>query len=369
MATLSQIKILLVEDDPDDYILVRAWLAEISPSQYTLQWESSYEAGLAGLRNGNCDVCLLDYGLGARTGLELLQQANFMDYKVPIIFLTGEGVYQVDVEAMKAGASDYLVKSQISAPLLERSIRYAIERKRTEEELRKSHQQLRALSVQLLSAQEDERKRIAKELHDGIGQILTAVKFGVENSLQAVACKDSSCHQSLHSVISLIQGGIDEVRRISRDLWPAMMNEFGVLSTINWYCREFQNVFSGMRIEKAIEISEADVPDCLKITIYRILQEATNNAAKHSKGDVVTIALRKKSDCLQLSISDNGRGFSLAGALPGIRTHRGLGLSSMRERAELSGGSFSLESIPGKGTVVTASWDVTTELTAEASNL
>lgn len=222
-----QVRVLLVEDDRDDYVLVQNLLAEIAPSRYVLAWEQSYDAALKMLANGAHDVCLLDYCLGARTGLDLLHEAVQKGCKAPIILLTGQGAYELDLEAMRSGAADYLVKSQINAPLLDRSIRYAIERKRTEEELRQSHQQLRALSSKLLNAQEDERRFIAKELHDGIGQILTAIKFGVENSLQLAGCKTMPCQQSLTSVISMIQNGIDEIRRISRDLWPAMMNEFG----------------------------------------------------------------------------------------------------------------------------------------------
>lgn len=360
-----QVRVLLVEDDRDDYVLVQNLLAEIAPSRYVLAWEQSYDAALKMLANGAHNVCLLDYCLGARTGLDLLHEAVQKGCKAPIILLTGQGAYELDLEAMRSGAADYLVKSQINAPLLDRSIRYAIERKRTEEELRQSHQQLRALSSKLLNAQEDERRFIAKELHDGIGQILTAIKFGVENSLQLAGCKTMPCQQSLTSVISMIQNGIDEIRRISRDLWPAMMNEFGVLATIGSYCREFQNIFLGIRIEKVIEVAEEEVPDPLKITLYRILQEATNNAAKHSKGDLVSLTLKKNGNRLELSIRDNGQGFDLDSVLAWRKPRRGLGLASMRERTELSGGCFSIESVVGKGTVVRASWDTAAQLTAE----
>lgn len=352
------VNVLLVEDDEDDYILVRDLLAEISPDRYVLIWERSYDAGLEAIDQCRHDVCLLDYGLESHTGLELLRAAIKNGSRMPIIFLTGQGAYEIDVEAMKAGAADYLIKDEINALVLDRSIRYAIERKRIEGELRESQQQLKALSLRLINTQEDERKRVAKELHDGIGQILTAVKFGVESSLQLTNCQEVPCRQSLSAVISVIQNGIDEVRRISKNLWPTMLNEFGLLSTVRWYCREFQNIFSGMRIEKALEVSEDDVPDSLKITVYRILQEATNNAAKHSKGDLVSLSLKKTDRCLMLTVGDNGQGFDLDRVLAEQKSQRGLGLLSMKERTELSGGSFSIESSPGKGTVVNASWQL-----------
>ncbi len=359
-----EVKILLVEDDEDDYLLVRDLLAETAPSKYILKWMSSYDAALQELDRGVHDVCLLDYCLGVHTGLEFLREPSIKGCKAPIIFLTGQGAYEVDLEAMKAGAADYLIKNEINGPLLERSIRYAMERKRAEEELRESQRQLKVLSAQLLNAQEDERKHIAKELHDGIGQILTAARFGLEGTMQRVDCAGTHCRQSLNSVISVIQSGIDEIRRISTDLWPAMLNHLGILATINWYCREYQNIFAGMRITKVIEVAEPEVPDPLKITLYRILQEATNNAAKHSKGDMVSLSLRKSGGRLELTISDNGQGFDSVAELVGPRLHQGMGLSSMRERAELSGGTFSIESAPGKGTVIHASWPLAAPPTA-----
>jgi signal transduction histidine kinase len=363
-----QVKVLLVEDDKDDYVLVRDLLSQIAPSRYILKWEPSYKTALAAIRNGGYDVCLLDYCLGDHTGLELMREAAEMGCKAPIILLTRQGDYQMDLEAMRAGAAEYLIKSQINAPLLDRSIRYAIERKRAEEELRESHRRLQALSSQLLSAQEDERKRIAKELHDGIGQILTAIKFGVENSLQQAVCsEDHPCQRSLTAVISVIQNGIDEIRRISRDLWPTILTDLGILAAIGWYCREFQNIYSEMRILREIDVLEEEVPEQLKITLYRVLQEATNNAAKHSKGDLVSLSLKKNDDRLELTVSDNGQGFDLSDTLAGQRSRRGLGLTSMRERTELSGGSFSIQSVLGKGTVVRASWNTAAASLPESS--
>jgi signal transduction histidine kinase len=362
-----EVKVLLVEDDQDDYLLVLDFLAETAPSKYAVEWKSSYGAGLQALDQGEYDVCLLDYCLGARTGLDFLREPAVKGCKSPIIFLTGQGAYDVDLEAMRAGAADYLIKNQINGPLLERSIRYAIERKRTEEALRESQRQLKVLSSQLLNAQEDERKRIAKELHDGIGQILTAARFGVEGTMKRVDCAGIQCRQSLTAVISVIQNGIDEIRRISTDLWPAMLNHLGILATLSWYCHEFQNIFSGMRIVKVIEIAEPEIPDPLKITLYRIVQEATNNAAKHSKGDMVSILMRRGDDRLELTISDNGQGFDPDGQLSRHEHRRGMGLSSMRERTELSGGTFSITSIPGKGTLIHASWAVTTPSAAPST--
>jgi len=124
------VKVLLVEDDEDDYIITRSLLSEISGKRYTLDWVKTFDAGLAAMLRNQHDVCLVDYRLGARNGVELLQTALERGCQTPIILLTGAGEHQVDLEAMQAGASDYLVKGRLEADWLERSIRYAMQRKR-----------------------------------------------------------------------------------------------------------------------------------------------------------------------------------------------------------------------------------------------
>jgi PAS domain S-box-containing protein len=130
MSEAPPIKVLLVEDDEDDFILTRSLLADLKGRVFTLDWEKSFEAGLAAMRNNQHDVCLLDYRLGAHDGIELMQAAQSSGCQAPVILLTGMGEHQVDVAAMKAGAADYLIKSRLQADQLERSIRYALERKR-----------------------------------------------------------------------------------------------------------------------------------------------------------------------------------------------------------------------------------------------
>ena len=129
-------KVLLVDDDEDDYILTRDLLAESEGAAFNLEWIATYAAALEAIGQKQHDAYLVDYRLGDRTGLELLHTVIAQGCKAPIILLTGQGDHEIDVEAMKAGAADYLDKSQLGAPLLERSIRYAIERKRAEQKIR-----------------------------------------------------------------------------------------------------------------------------------------------------------------------------------------------------------------------------------------
>jgi len=231
------------------------------------------------------------------------------------------------------------------------------ERERAEEELRVSEKELRFLSSQLLTAQEDERRRISRELHDTIGQSLSAVKFTVENVLEEVGAKGSDKRvHSLESAIRMVQGAVEEVRRIQRNLRPPTLDDLGLLATISWFCREFEGVYSDIRIERGINLEEADVPNPLKIVIFRVLQEAMNNVAKHSQADSVHLALRKTDGRVEMEIQDNGVGFDPEEAFSRKGTERGLGLFSMKERTELSDGHFSIKATRGVGTTILASW-------------
>ncbi|MES1023839.1 response regulator [Gloeocapsa sp. BRSZ] len=149
------IRVLLVDDDEDDYILTRDWFLD-QGNNFKLEWVTSYNAALAAIAQNRHDVYLLDYRLGDRNGLELLRAAMKAGCTAPMILLTGQGDHEIDVEAMKAGAADYLEKSQITAYALERSIRYALERKRTEQKIREQAALLDvatdAISVQALDS-------------------------------------------------------------------------------------------------------------------------------------------------------------------------------------------------------------------------
>jgi signal transduction histidine kinase len=231
------------------------------------------------------------------------------------------------------------------------------ERKQAEESLQQSEEQLRYLSSQLLSAEEKERKRISREIHDGIGQYLTAIKFRVENILQQMdKRKAKGIAEPLETILPLIQQSIEESRRIQMDLRPSILDDLGILATLSWFCREFQTIYPGISIEKLIDIMEDKVPDSLKTIIYRISQEALNNIAKHSKAGLVHLDLRRSGGKIELTIQDNGHGFALKKVLSEEGPKRGLGLTSMRERTELSGGTFEVESTVGKGTVIKARW-------------
>jgi PAS domain S-box-containing protein len=228
-------------------------------------------------------------------------------------------------------------------------------------ELEKANKELRQIPSRLISVQEEERKRLASELHDSIGQTLAAVKFWVEMSLKL---RDegnwSSALDHLEQFVPILKRSIEETRNIYMGLRPSMLDKMGLLATLEWLRRECMRFYPGRHIELEAHIAEEEIPESLKINIFRIAQEALNNIAKHSKAEWVDISLLMAGDWIELAVSDDGLGMDVSQILQ-TSTATSLGLTSMRERAELTGGRFSIESALGKGTTIRASWPIEAE--------
>ena len=165
MNSRYKLRLLLIEDDEDDYILIRTLLSE-SFERVKLDWANSYEGGLDALSRLHYDACLLDYALGDRTGLELLSEAREKGAGAAVILLTAHGGDEIDMKALAAGASDYLVKGEINAATLERSIRYAVERKKAELELKRYKDHLEELVEKRTSELRETNLRLRKQIHE-----------------------------------------------------------------------------------------------------------------------------------------------------------------------------------------------------------
>ena len=229
--------------------------------------------------------------------------------------------------------------------------------KRTSE-LAQVNEALRQLSARILTAQEEERKRVAGDIHDSLGSLLSQVKFMTEGVIQKNAEKAvaSDVTDPLRSILLLVQESVNECRRLQMDLRPPMLDDLGILATLSWFCRRFEATYPGFHIDQKTDIEEEKVPDALRTAIFRITQEAMNNIVKHSKADMILLALTGDDNSIELTVRDNGVGFDFSETLSRGRSQRGLGLESMKERVELSGGAFDIESAKGKGTLIRASW-------------
>jgi PAS domain S-box-containing protein len=252
--------------------------------------------------------------------------------------------------------SNYTKNDEQQLALLLHGVWHYVQRNRSREVLQASETRLRLLSQKLADAQEFERKRIAQELHDSVAGKLTAIKYGVEKAIAQLDHRHLPKGISLQDVVSMVQGAIQETRRISARLRPVGLDDLGILNTIRASCREFDTIYSDIRVQEAFDVDESEIPEPLKIVIYRILQEALNNVAKHSGATLVHVSLRKKGDSIELAIEDDGQGFDLEEVSSRKQNRNAMGLSGMQERTELSAGFFEIFTTKGKGTRIKASW-------------
>jgi len=224
--------------------------------------------------------------------------------------------------------------------------------KNLELELRDSQRRLKEFSRKSIEALEADRKAVSRELHDSIGGNLAAIKFAMESIVKKIAEKPDAATTSLEKTISHLAETIKECKRISASLRPEIIDDRGLLPTIDWHTRQFSQHYNKIKIIQQLDVDEREVPELLKIVIYRVIQEALNNAAMHSKADTIYIRLKKSGNYFEAEVEDNGRGFDFKEVSNCSDRSSGFGLKSMRERVEIIGGSFSVHSLMGAGTRV-----------------
>jgi len=221
------------------------------------------------------------------------------------------------------------------------------EAKRAEREVRASSEQLRKLAARLVSVREEERTRITREIHDELGQSLTAVKMDLAWLAGRLPRRNTQMHDRIRSTLELADSINQAVRRISTDLRPGIL-DLGLAAAVEWQVQEFQ-ARTGIQCKLQLLTQEQFAPD-ISTALFRILQETLTNVARHAQATRVEVVKQKERDQLVLRISDNGRGFDPED--PSIS--KSLGLLGMRERAAILGGRVDIASAPGKGTTVTA---------------
>jgi signal transduction histidine kinase len=208
------------------------------------------------------------------------------------------------------------------------------------------HEKLRRLRS-VIDGQDQERNRLSRELHDGIGQSLIAVKLQLEN---AETQNYSMMRAGIDSAKSMIDLTIEDVRRVCNALLPAAFNEFGIVSTLRALCSEMASL-AGFAAVFENEGSLERMSKKSQVYIYRIAQEALNNIAKHARATHVTMKIKRSNNIVTLEVSDNGKGFNFD---PVNFAHRN-GLQNMRERTNLLQGDFTINSEPGVGTTIKVS--------------
>ncbi len=349
------LRVLLVEDDEDDYVLIRDLLAEMEG--LALEWVDGYEEALRALGREAHDVCLVDYRLGEMSGLALMREAAIRGHRAPMILLTGRGDRTVDLEAMRAGAADYLLKGEIDAPTLERSIRYTFARRLRS--LGESERRFRSLVGQVMAAQEEERKRVAYEVHDGLAQTAAAAHHLLLAFARRYPPDSDEARRILDRSLELVQQTVGEARQVIADLRPTVLDDFGLATAIRQQVERLEG--EGRSVEYEEALGGGRLPTAMETALYRVCQEALTNVRKHAPAARVRVTLRREGGAVILGVRDWGQGFRLDSVANGGGPGERVGLSSMRERISLLGGSFSITSEPGLGTEVSARIPLTPE--------
>jgi signal transduction histidine kinase len=355
--------ILIVDDDERNLVAMQELLQGLG---HNLVLASSGEQALRHVLQDDFAVILLDARMPVVDGFTTakLIRGRERSRHTPIIFITGA---HEDLESMfrgyAAGAVDYMVK-----PLISEVLKYKIsvfvelyhknaaltreiaERKLAEEQLRQSEEKLRALAVHLQSVREEERTRIAREVHDELGQALTGLKMDLGSLINSVPKSCASLLQKARSMSRLIDTTIRSVRRIASGLRPGVLDEIGLAAAIGWQAKDFQ-MRAGIRCRVKVPVNGVELDAQRSTAAFRIFQEVLTNVARHANATRVDVVMERNSTGLKLKIADNGRGISQHD----ICNPKSLGLLGMRERALLFGGNVDIAGMRGKGTKVTVS--------------
>ncbi len=355
-------KILLVEDDEDDFILARAWLSISKGSQFILQWAQTYERALELLADPNsADAVLIDYDLGVHNGVDFVREMKRIGCGIPAILLTGRGSYDVDMEAMKAGADDYIAKNEVTPQLLERTIRYSIERKQIEEALRSSNEELErrvaARTSELhemrhrqMERVEAERLELAQEIHDGPMQELYAMVF----QLQALAdgVNDSSDRDIVESMLGTLEKVIGELRLTAYNLRPPALAPFGLQKAIQSHVEQFRMAHPTLDLHLSLQSDRQTFSEDVRLALFRNYQMAMSNIVRHADASKVSVRFHFDEESAVLEIQDNGKGFDSGKPWIELAREGHLGLVGASERAEAIGGWLEIQSALGQGTLV-----------------
>jgi signal transduction histidine kinase len=362
-ANSSQAGILIVDDDSRSLLALQELLQSVT--QKVVLAHSGEEALRCVLKEDFAAI-LLDARMPGMDGFETarLIRERERSRHTPIIFLTGayEGVHSA-FRGYEAGAVDYIVKPPVPEILKSKlavfvdlfnknaaMTREIAERRRAEEQLRKSEENLRALAAHLQSVREEEWTRIAREIHDELGQSLTGLKMDLTWVANRLSRDQRVLVEKTKSMFALIDDTIQSVRRIASRLRPEVLDQLGLTAAIGWHAGDFRKR-TGIRCKLSLP---SDVPalDRERSTAaFRIFQELLTNVARHANATRIDVAMQIESRALVLTVEDNGKGI----AASAMDDPKSLGLLGMRERVLPFGGSIEIAGAQGKGTKVRVS--------------
>src|SRR5215469_15514340 len=351
----KEIHILMLEDNATDAELAGHTLRR-GGIRFTHTRVETEEDFVRELDDNPPELILSDYALPGFDGYAALDIAKMKTPNIPFIFVTGTMGEEVAIETLKSGATDYVLKHRLArlVPSVHRALREAqerSERRHAQEQLRESHEQLRALSVYLQHVREEERTRIAREVHDELGQALTSCKLDISLLANKLPGNLAPLREKAKGLSAYIDATIQTVRRIATELSPGILDHLGLIAALEWQANEFQTR-TGIKCDVRADLHEPALTADLATAFFRIFQETLTNVIRHAGATHVMVHLKEAAGRIILEVKDNGRGISPEE----ITNPRSMGLLGMKERAALLGGSFKI-GLPsgGKGTLVTVS--------------
>jgi signal transduction histidine kinase len=335
----APVRLLHIEDSEPDHALAMAHLrrAGLQADATRIESRAELEAAL----QQPWDVILSDYNLPGFSGLEALQMLRASGRPLPFILVSGEIGEDTAVEAMRNGASDYLLKANLAR--LAPAIEHAIEASRTERardaargELQVSRQRLRELAQHLQSSIDTERAAIAREIHDDVGGSLTALKFDLH--WMHSRSTDPAVRQRAESAIETLTHALDASKRIMHNLRPAILEQ-GLVAALQWMTGNFEKR-TGIDCRFHTSHEAPLLPAGVPLVAYRTAQEALTNVSKHAGATRVRLELQIGAGVLSLEVHDNGRGLQAQD----LEKARSFGIRGLHERASTVGGWVDLAS-------------------------
>ncbi len=344
------LRILLLEDSEPQVELTKHTLKEAG-LEFEFVVVDTRDAFERELKRSAPSLILSDYSLPGFDGVQALEIAQKAVPTVPFIFVTGVLGEEVAIEMLKLGATDYVLKTHLArlGPSVRRALREADDRRErelAEEKFRTSHEQLRALTAHLQSVREEERTKIAREVHDELGQAMTGLKLDlswVSGKLRGSV----ALQRKIKGMIGQIDATIHTVRRIATELRPGILDSLGLVAAIEWQAADFQQR-TGIKCEFSTDVHTTPWSSHLSTVCFRIFQETLTNIIRHAKASRVQVRLTQSEGALVLTVRDNGRGIAERDI-----TTRSIGLIGMKERASQVGGEVFFFGLPSFGTTVT----------------
>ncbi|NWG05627.1 MAG: response regulator [Chloroflexi bacterium] len=337
--------ILIVDDEPTARETVVAMLER---DGYRLELANDGFQALKILETLQPDLILLDVMMPGMDGFEVCRRIRSTPAlaEVPIIILTALDDRGSLLYAFESGADDFLSKPVDRYELAAR-VR-TITRLNRYRTLMEQRENLRSMAERVVTAQEEERQRISRELHDDLGQALTTLLMSLRNLQNDLSIPAASMFEQLQALYDQSYEIAIKIRRLARDLRPPVLDALGLKVAMQSYCTEFTRR-THLPINFEIDPSLPTLPDMYNITLYRALQEALNNIAKHANASQAWVELSVEDNTISLTIQDNGIGMP-----QGASSSSGIGLSGLRERLTITGGRLEITSSPHNGTILMA---------------